>query len=126
MFMHVHQPAGLQLFEIVRATNPLSAFFGFGENWQQERRENGDDGYDDKQFHQRKCAPQSNIPFVETVFPHAVKPTSVTEIGARDFVRESSYTFSPGYFFLCTFDALPLAGRSALNRMKPVASSESD
>jgi len=27
------------------------------------------------------------------------------------------------FFFLCTFAAIPLAGRSALSRMKPVASS---
>ena len=55
VFLHESIQGETQLSQIVDALNPLRSGFGLGNCRQQKRRQNSDDGDDEKQFRQRKC-----------------------------------------------------------------------
>jgi hypothetical protein len=48
--MGVQHPAELKLPQIAKASNALRFLFGLTQRRQQQRRQNGDDGYDHKQL----------------------------------------------------------------------------
>ena len=50
----VHQPAKLELLQIILAGNRLCLGLGPAQRRQQQRRQNDDDGDDDEQFDERK------------------------------------------------------------------------
>ena len=56
IILGIHLDGEIDLFQIVQASRPPGSCLGTGQDWQQQCRQNGDDGDDHEQFNQRKCA----------------------------------------------------------------------
>jgi hypothetical protein len=87
--LHVHA----NLPQIVQTGRAIRLRLGLGQRWKQHRRENGDDGYDHKQFDKCETAPPTAParPWMPTGFPAACRSTS-----QADTVRRHVLPINPG------------------------------
>jgi hypothetical protein len=88
-----HLAAETHLFFIVQTGDALGAFLGAGQRWQQECRQNGDDGNYDQQFNQRERLVSEN----GLKYCFALLCRNPTQIGmARCTVRASKAGYRLG------------------------------